>query len=107
LSNQDLLVAMQYLKVEGKGTVDLVNSAMDYRLNAKVLRIPAEGTDAADLRELVDAEIPVKVTGPLASPTVRPDIESLVKAKVKEVIDQQKEKLQQSLQDKLKDLLNR
>lgn len=111
LSNQDLNMAMQYLQVAGAGTVDLVKSTLDYRLNAKVLRVPADNAQAAEMQELVDAEIPVKVTGTLTSPTVRPDIEGLVKAKVKQKIDEEKgklqEKLQNSLQDKLKDLLGR
>ena len=109
LANKDLLVAMQYLKVDGQGSVDFVHGTMDYRLSAKVLRIPPEsaGDNAASMNDLVDADIPIKVTGPLASPSVRPDVEGLVKAKVNQAVEEQKQKLQQTLQDKLKDLLGK
>lgn len=109
MSNQDLVVAMQYLKVDGKGEVDLVKGAMDYRFNAKVLRIPPEGTAGSEMTELVDAEIPITVKGPLASPKVRPDIEGMVKQRAKQEIKKEaekvQEKLQEKVQDKLRDLL--
>ncbi len=66
LSNNDLNVAMQYLKVTGQGTVDIPASTLDYKLIAAVLKIPREGADAAQVQDLVDAEIPVKITGSLA-----------------------------------------
>jgi AsmA protein len=111
MSNQDLNVAMQYLKVDGKGTVNLVDSTLDYRFNSKVLRIPPEGTAGSEMTELVDAEIPITAKGPLASPKVRPDVEGYIKARAKQEIkketDKLQEKVQEKLQDKLKDLLRR
>jgi len=105
MSNQDLVMAMQYLKINGKGDVDLVNGTMDYRFNAKVLRIPREGTAGSEMTELVDAEIPITAKGPLASPKVRPDIEGMVKERAKQEIKKEAEKVQEKLQDKLRDLL--
>jgi len=107
MSNRDLVVAAQYLKVEGQGSVDLVKGELDYKLKTKVLRIPPEGTAGSDMRELVDVEIPVTVTGPLSDPKVRPDVAGFAKAKINEAVDKEKEKLQEKLQDKLKDLLKR
>src|SRR5690606_14343309 len=92
LTNNDLNVAMQYLKVTGKGTVDIPNEQLDYRLIATVLRIPREDADAAQMEELVDAQIPVTVTGSLTDPKIRPDIQGLIKEKVKERVEQEKEK---------------
>jgi AsmA protein len=105
MSNQDLIVAMQYLKVDGKGLVNLVDSTMDYRFNARVLRIPAQESQGGEMQELVDAEIPITAKGPLASPKVRPDIEGYVKARAKEEIKKETDKLKLKLQDKLQDLL--
>jgi AsmA protein len=105
MSNQDLNVAMQYLKVDGKGLVDLVNSTMDYRLNARVLRIPAQDPQAGEMQELVDAEIPITAKGPLASPKVRPDIEGYAKARAKQEVKKETDKLKDKLQDKLRNLL--
>ena len=111
LTNNDLSVAMQYLKVTGQGTVDIPKSVLDYRLVATVLKIPREGADTAQEQDLVDAEIPVKITGALTDPKVRPDIEGYLKGQVKQKIDEEKgkleEKVKEKLGDKLKDILGR
>jgi AsmA protein len=105
LSNKDLNVAMQYLKVTGQGAVDLPNNTLDYVLVANVLKIPREGADASQMQELVDAEIPVKVTGSLTDPKVRPDIEGYLKGKVKERVKEEREKVEEKLKKKLGDKL--
>ena len=111
LTNNDLNVAMQYLKVTGQGTVDIPKSALDYRLVATVLKIPREGADTANEQDLVDAEIPVKVSGALTDPKVRPDVEAYLKGQVKERLEKETEKLQEKakekLGDKLRDILGR
>ena len=111
LTNNDLNVAMEYLKVTGQGVVDVPKSALDYKLVATVLKIPREGADTAAEQDLVDAQIPVKVTGALTDPKVRPDIEALLKGQVKEKLDKEtkkiEEKVKDKLGDKLKDLLGR
>lgn len=99
VASNDLTMAMQYLRVAGKATIDLPKSTIDSRLEATVLRIPAEGTDAAAMQELVNARIPVRITGPLASPKALPDIEGLIKEQVKEKV---KEKIRDTIQDRLR-----
>ncbi|MBV8783806.1 MAG: AsmA family protein [Gammaproteobacteria bacterium] len=95
-SNKDLSIVSQNLRVAGQGTVNLVAQSLDYRLRATVLKDPKAG------RAL--AEIPLTVSGPLASPKVRPDLEGLAKARVQQELDKHKDELQQKVQDKLKDL---
>jgi len=111
LTNNDLDVALQYLKVTGQGKIDVPNNALDYRLVANVLKIPREGADTAQMQDMVDAAIPVKVTGALSDPKIRPDIEGYLKGQVKERVDKEKGKLEQKVKDKLgdklKDLLGR
>lgn len=103
LANNDLDMSMQYLKVGGQGSVDIPKSTLDYKLNVVVLRM----NDDPAAAELVDAQIPVKITGTLASPTVRPDVEGMVKARVKQEVEKQKDKVREKLQDKLQDFLRR
>lgn len=109
LSNNDLNVAMQYLKVTGQGTVDIPKSALDYRLVAAILKVPREGADTTQMQDMVDAEIPVKVTGSLSDPKVRPDLEGYLKGQAKERLEKEKgkveEKLKKKLGDKLRDIL--
>jgi AsmA protein len=104
MSNNDLKIDMQYLKVGGQGTVDLPKNGLDYRLTAKVLKIPREGADPAQMEDMVDAEIPVKVSGALTDPKVRPDLEGYLKNQAKEKVE---EKIKEKLGDKLKDLFKR
>jgi AsmA protein len=105
LSNNDLNVAMQYLKVTGQGTVDIPASTLDYKLIAAVMKIPREGADAAQVQDLVDAEIPVKITGSLTDPKVRPDLEGYLKNELKQRVDKEKDKVEEKLKDKLNDKL--
>jgi AsmA protein len=131
LSNNDLDVATQYLKVSGQGNVDLPKDTLDYRLMATVLKFPQERTaaaanpaggtpDAAQAgataqapaeQDLVDAQIPVKITGKLSDPKVRPDLEGYLKGEVKKRLDKERtkveEKVKEKLGDKLRDLLKR
>ncbi|WP_129775835.1 AsmA family protein [Peristeroidobacter soli] len=107
LSNNDLNVAMQYLKVTGQGTVDIPASTLDYKLIAAVLKIPREGADTAQMQDMVDAEIPVKITGSLTDPKVRPDLEGYLKNELKQRVDKEKGKVEEKLKDKLKDLFKR
>jgi AsmA protein len=103
LTNNDLDMAMQFLKVAGQGTVDTVKNTLDYKLNVVVLRM----NDDPAAADIVDAQIPVKVSGSLSSPTIRPDVQGMVKARVKQEVEKQKEKVREKLQDKLQDLLRR
>jgi AsmA protein len=105
LKNDDLDAAMQYLKVTGQGTVDVPKSTLDYRLIATVLKIPREGADTAQMEDMVDAQIPVKVTGSLTDPKVRPDIDAYLKGEAKQRLDKEKEKVEKKLKDKLGDKL--
>jgi AsmA protein len=113
MSNQDLNVATEFMRITGAGNIDLVKDSVDYKLNALVLRLPKEGADAAQTQELVDAKIPMTVTGSLSDPKVRPDIGNLVKEqlkqeyneKYKEKVDEKKEKVEKKLRDKLDERL--
>lgn len=111
LANNDLNVAMQYLRVTGQGKVDLPQNSLDYRLLATVLKIPREGVDASEMQDMVDAQIPVKITGALSDPKVRPDIEAYFKGQVKERVEEERQKLEEKakekLGEKLKDLFKR
>ena len=54
-----------------------------------MLKIPREGADAAQMQDLVDAQIPVKVSGALNDPKVRPDLEGYLKGEVKKKVEEQ------------------
>jgi AsmA protein len=95
------------LKVTGQGNVDLPRNSLDYRLVAAVLKIPREGADPTQMQDMVDAQIPIRITGALDDPKVRPDVEGYVKERAKKELKKQEEKIKDKLGDKLKNLLGR
>jgi AsmA protein len=100
--SKDLSIISQNLRVAGAGTVNLVSQALDYKVNATVLKQPTSGpvTSANTL-----ALVPVNITGSLASPKVSPDLQGLAKARLQQELDKHKGDLQQKLQDQLKNIL--
>ncbi|MGC3980236.1 MAG: AsmA family protein [Steroidobacteraceae bacterium] len=105
LNNKDLIAALQYLKVTGQGGINLVNSSIDYKLAADVLKIPAEDKMVEQTQDIVGLSIPVRITGSISDPKVRPDVEGLIKEKAKQRIEEEKEKVIEKAKDKLQDKL--
>lgn len=104
LNNKDLNASLQYLKVTGEGSVNLINDAVDYKLNTTVQKIPAQGGDAA-AQDLSGLTIPVRITGTLDNLKVRPDVAGYVKEKAQQRLQEEKDKAEQKLKDKLQDKL--
>lgn len=114
LSNQDLLAKSPYLRVTGKGKVDLVQETLDYTLIAVVVNTD-KGQGGEGLDELKGINVPVHLTGPLAAPAYEIDwgkvlVDSQkgkVKEKVQEKIDEElKDKVPEGLRNQLKGLFN-
>jgi AsmA protein len=78
LVNQDLVGGLPFLALAGQGQVNLVESALDYRLNATVIR---EAIDEAtgERSELAGATVPLRLRGSLDSPSVSVDLGGLVR----------------------------
>ena len=57
------------------------------------------------MQDMVDAQIPVKVTGSLTDPKVRPDIEGYREGRGRRT--KVEEKIKEKLGDKLKDIFGR
>jgi AsmA protein len=105
VANDDLVAALQYLQVKGRGTADIGAGTLDYHLDVAVMKIPDEGSDAAEMKDMVGLSVPVVVTGTFSAPKLRPDVAGLVKARVQQEIDKRKDELKQQLQNKLQDKL--
>jgi AsmA protein len=88
-TTKDLTIASGLLRATGQGSADLVTQGVDFHIVASVLNTA---------RTASSADIPIAITGTIASPTVRPDVEGILK-------EQLKQKLQNALGDKLGDKL--
>ena len=101
MRNDDFVADLGFMAMNGRGTVDIPAGIVDYDLQAQVYDSP-EAQEHATIEEINDfkkVEIPLEITGPLASPKVRPDVEKLVRQQVEDEIKDR-------LEDKLKDLFN-
>lgn len=98
--NDDLTAELPFMRLAGSGKVDIAAGEVDYRLVARVLDKPelASELTAEELDDFTEAEIPLKITGPLADPSIAPDIEDMVKEEVKKKVE---EELKDRLLDKL------
>jgi AsmA protein len=105
VTSNDLLAATQVMRVNGKGSVNLVASQIDYRLDVAVLKAAEGRTLPPDLADTAGLVVPVRVTGSLGDPSIRPDLEAMVKAAVQQKVDEKKKELEDKLRDQLGDKL--
>ena len=89
-TNNDFTVKTPLLRINGKGTADLLAETVDYRVSATVVK-SLEGQGGAELNDLVGIPIPIHVTGSFAEPKYALDTEALAealaKSKVQDLID--------------------
>ncbi len=102
MRNDDFFAELPFMQLTGRGQIDLAAATVNYSLVARVLDRPEFLQDATDeeLNEFTQAEIPLKISGSLASPSVKPDLEKLLRKRVEDEI-------KDKLKDKLKDLFKR
>lgn len=83
LVNQDLVGGLPFLALAGQGQVNLVESALDYRLNATVIR---EAIDEAtgERSELAGTTVPLRLRGSLDSPSVSVDLGGVVRERAQQ-----------------------
>jgi AsmA protein len=93
IANNDFQAQASYLGINGKGTVNLLESTLDYRLDAKVVGTPTfdDGKKLGDMNGMV---LPVTIKGKLASPSVKVDVGAMA-------VDVGKRKLLDRLEKKL------
>jgi len=94
-TTHDLDIASQDLRITGEGTANLLTDAIDYRVQAAILKGTAGG---------MLADVPLTISGTLTSPSVRPDLAELAKAGLQQALKGNREELQQTLQNRLKSL---
>ena len=96
LRNDDFFAELPFMQLTGHGSVDLPAATADYSLSGRVFEKPEFMQDVTpeELEDLTKATIPLRISGPLASPKVSVDLEALLK-----------ERIQEEVEDKLKDAL--
>ncbi|MDJ0751025.1 MAG: AsmA family protein [Woeseiaceae bacterium] len=101
MRNDDFVAELPFMQLTGAGTVNIPEGTVDYRMSARIFEKP-EALEVATPEEIEDftkTVIPMRITGPLASPSVAPDVEALLRQRVEEEI-------KDALEDKLRDIFN-
>jgi AsmA protein len=99
MQNNDFLAELPFLRLTGAGKVNFVDANMNYTMDARVVESPefAGQLSTAELKDFTSAVIPLKISGPLASPGIRPDMEVMLRREVKKQIEKNRDKLLKKL----------
>ena len=95
---KDLDIASGDLHVTGQGTANLTTQAVDYHVNAAILKGAAASAALAN--------VPLLITGTMKSPSVRPDTQSLVKSVAQQQLQKHKGEVENKLRGVLKGLIH-
>jgi len=98
MQNDDFVAELPFMELTGRGSVNIPAATVDYSLSARVFEKPEgmAGASEEEIADLTKAVIPLKISGPLASPSVTPDVEALLRQRVEEEV---KDKLNKALKD--------
>jgi AsmA protein len=110
-TNNDLLAELPFMQVTGKGTVNLVEATLDYRMSAKVISKPefvGDDITADELKDFTKMVVPMRVSGPLTSPNIKVDVGKMLQAQAKREVEEKikkelEEKVEEELEDTVKD----
>ncbi len=97
VNNQDLLVKSPFVRISGKGEVNLVTQTIDY-LATGVLIKSATGQGGVNIDEVKGLSIPVHVRGTFAEPKFDLQWDEILKQRAKDVLDKTKAELKAKLQ---------
>jgi len=111
-NSDDLDMKSPFLRVGGKGKVDLRTNNLDYTAKVTVVNT-ATGQDGTDLSQLKDISIPVRISGPFDKLSYQLQfaqigseaLKSAFKAKAAPVLEEKKKELKEKVNDQLKDKL--
>ncbi len=99
-TNQDLSAKSPLLRISGRGTADLVDETVDYRLTTTLVATAA-GQSGAERSELAGIPVPIRVSGSWRNPSIRPDLEAVAKAKAQEELEKRKGEATEKIEKKL------
>lgn len=96
MTNDDLAGQMPFMRLDGRGKIDLAQQTMDYRLGVEILDTPGVEGREGDA-ELEGRRIPVIISGPFDELNYKVDIAEVFK-------EEAKDRVKDVLRDKLKDI---
>ncbi len=108
LTNRDLNGRLDFMTIDGSGTVNLLDDTIDFDLVATMLDGPVLQSDPAMVR-YAGARLPLRVTGTIAEPSVLPDFAAIARQQitqeVREEVEERREEVREEVRDRLRDRL--
>ena len=108
LTNRDLKGRLDFMSIDGSGTVNLLDDAIDFDLTATFVDGPVLQSDP-EMVKLAGAAVPLRVTGTVDAPSVLPDFGAIVRARVtqevNEAVEEKTEEKREEVRERLRDRL--
>lgn len=108
LTNRDLNGTLDFMSIDGSGTVNLLDDAIDFDLTAKLVDGPVLQSDPG-MAKMAGDTLPLRVTGTMGAPTVLPDFAAIIRGQLQqeadEAVEEKREEVREELQDRVRDRL--
>jgi AsmA protein len=108
LTNRDLNGRLDFMTIDGTGTVNLLTDEVNFDLQATMVDGPVLQSDPEMVRYAGDT-LPLRVTGTIAEPSVLPDFAAIARQRVteevQERVDERRDEVRDEVRDRLRDRL--
>ncbi len=98
--NDDLAVSSPLLRAAGRGSADLPEQTLDYRVDTTLVAT-IEGQGGRSLEDLRGVNLPIRITGSFSEPRFRLDLEDVVRERIDERVRRETDRLQQRVLEEL------
>jgi AsmA protein len=114
LTNRDLNGTLDFMRIDGMGTVNLLDDMIDFDLTATFVDGPVLQSDP-EMAKLAGQSMPLRATGTLDAPSILPDFGALVRQQVTEAVNERveeereeaREEVRERVRERLRGLLDR
>jgi AsmA protein len=102
--NNDLLLRSPFIRLNGKGDIDLVEGQLDYLANVTLVST-STGQDGKDLAGVAGITVPVKIVGPMTALRYKLQFSDAVADQSRKLIKAEQKKLEKKLESELMEKL--
>ncbi len=104
LTNRDLNGRLDFMTIDGSGSVNLLDDAIAFDLVATMIDGPVLQSDPAMVK-YAGKELPLKVTGTVDAPSVLPDFSAIVRQQISEEVEEEVEERREEVREQVRDRL--
>ena len=102
--NEDLSLRSPFIRLNGTGDIDLVESALDYVANVTLVAT-SSGQDGKDIADVAGITVPVRIVGPTSALRYELQFSDAIADQAKKRIKAEQKKLEKKLEQKLEEEL--